>query len=150
MDSLGAQFARIFVKRFNKIVPDAAVPLTEQVFERTTEFTRSGKAPFGGRYDEPYRPKYAKVRRKAGKQIEAVDLRFRTQNIQQKRRQDTKRAAVIGFANGGRIFKYHHEGVRYRNGDVRQRKLFPTHWRDLPKDMYQEFRKRVVRIMNGK
>jgi hypothetical protein len=153
MESLGTQFRNLMDRRFAKVVPDAAVPLTNDIFKQTVEATRIGVMPFSGtgmRYDSPYMKKYAKYRQKVGRQTEMVDLRLKSRHIEQSVRFDTPNYAEIGFANGGRIFKYHHDGISYKNGNFRQRTLFPKSWLNVPQPMYTKFIKRIVRIMNGK
>jgi glutathionyl-hydroquinone reductase len=49
----------------------------------------------------------------------------------------------------GNIFYYHQIGVRYK-GKMKIRQTMPVVWDNVPKDIYERFVARIVRVMNGR
>lgn len=163
MQDMGDQMRVILERRFERIVPDAAVPLTEEIFDQMLENTRAGRTFQGLYYDTRYEPKYAERRAKKGYQTSYTDLRFST-NPRITQRQAGPPSTIhaeMGFmpnpvkrkgktVTAGNIFYYHQIGVRYKNGKMKIRQTMPVVWDNVPKDMYERFVARIVRVMNGK
>lgn len=162
MLSLGAQMTAIIQRRFKKIVPEAAVPLTEEIFDKMVENTRSGRTFDGLLYDTRYETDYAKRRSKKGYQTSYTDLRFSTNPRITQRKPGTPASqhAEMGFMDNsvkrksgsitaGNIFYYHQSGVTYNNGKIKIRQIMPIVWDNVPKDIYKRFIDRIMGVMNG-
>jgi hypothetical protein len=157
---IGAQMTAIIERRFAKVVANAAVPLTEEIFDRMLDNTRAGRTFDGLQYDSKYEPKYAAKRAKKGYQTSYTDLRFSTNPriTQRKPAHNAPAYAEMNFMDNpnkrgitaGNIFYYHQIGVRYKNGKMKIRQTMPVVWDNVPKDIYERFVARIVRVMNGR
>ena len=149
MMSLGEQFGVLMNVRASNLVERAAFPIAEEITEEMKRKTLNGEG-FDDRYDTPYRPSYAKKRRSKGLQTERVELRYKSMRIERTTApMNVQNGAEIGFVEGGKIFKYHQDGIRYSTG-VRTRTIFPRNWQSVPNDIYQRFITLIVGVMNGK
>jgi hypothetical protein len=159
MLTLGAQMTAIIERRFKKIVPEAAVPLTEEIFDKMVENTRSGRTFNGLYYDTKYETKYAERRSKKGYQTSYTDFRFSTNPriTQKKPGAPSSQHAEMGFMDNpnkrgitaGNIFYYHQTGIDYKNGKIKIRQIMPIVWDNVPKDIYKRFIDRIMRVING-
>lgn len=160
MQDMGNQMRAILERRFERVVPDAAVPLTEEIFDQMLENTSAGRTFQGLYYDSRYEPKYAAKRARQGYQTSYTDLRFSTNPriTQRKAAHNAPAYAEMNFMDNtdkrgvtaGNIFYYHQVGVRYKNGKMKIRQTMPVVWDNVPKDMFERFVARIVRVMNGK
>lgn len=147
--TLGSQFDDLMTQRADQLIEKAGYPIAEEIAERMKSLTKEGRG-FDERYDTPYRPSYAKKRAKAGLQTEKVELRYKNLRIERTTQPTTVLGgAEIGFVEGGQIFKYHQDGVRYKNGSVRTRTIFPRDWASVPQDIYDRFTKLIMEVLRG-
>jgi hypothetical protein len=148
--TLGEQFGNLMETRSALLVERAGFPIAEEITLEMKNLTKEGRG-FDDRYDSPYRPRYAKKRNKAGLQAEKVELRYKSLRIERTTQpREVTGGAEIGFVDGGKIFKYHQDGIRYKNGMVRTRTIFPRLWKDVPPDIYARFKQLIVGVLSGK
>lgn len=150
MMSLGEQFGELMDRRSALLVERAGFPIAEEITVKMKELTKEGRG-FSEPYDTPYRPSYAKKRQKAGLQTERVELRYKSLRIERTTQPaEVQGGAEVGFVEGGRIFKYHQDGIQYRNGLRRTRTIFPRDWASVPTDIYERFKQLIVGVLSGK
>lgn len=148
MMTLGEQFGVLMNARAKNLVVEAGYPTAEEITAKMKELTLGGDG--FGEYMPGYKKTYAKVRERKGLQSELVTLRFKNKRIERTTQPTTVMGgAEIGFVEGGKIFKYHQDGVEYKSG-TRTRTIFPKSWEEVPYDIYDNFIKRIVEVMNGK
>jgi hypothetical protein len=148
--TLGEQFGNLMETRSALLVERAGFPIAEEITLEMKNLTKEGRG-FDDRYDSPYRPRYAKKRDKAGLQSERVELRYKSLRIERTTQpQEVQGGAEIGFVDGGRIFKYHQDGISYRNGLLRTRTIFPRDWASVPPDIYARFKQLIIGVLSGK
>jgi hypothetical protein len=160
--TLGEQFGNLMDTRSALLVERAGFPIAEEITLEMKNLTKEGRG-FDDRYDTPYRWQddrdnsglgvsgYALKRKRAGLQPEKVELRYKSLRIERTTQPtNVMGGAEIGFVDGGKIFKYHQDGVRYRNGDVRTRTIFPRDWASVPPDIYARFKQLIVGVLSGK
>jgi hypothetical protein len=154
--TLGMQFGVLMKERIATLAVKAGYPIAEDIAQRMKENTKAGKG-FEGQgavdlYDNKYTPKYARQRQRTGLQTEVVTLRTRGLRIErttapQREGNDT---AVIGIVDGGTIFKYHQDGITYKNGLQRVRTIFPRSWASVPVDIVDRFKTLIVEVLSGR
>jgi hypothetical protein len=148
--TLGEQFGELMDRRSALLVERAGFPIAEEITVKMKALTQEGRG-FDERYDTPYRPSYSNKRQKAGLQTERVELRYKSMRIERTTQpQEIQGGAEIGFVEGGKIFKYHQDGIRYRNGLLRTRTIFPRDWTSVPTDIYERFKQLIVGVLSGK
>ena len=150
--TLGVQFNALMRKRIDSLVVKAAYPIAEEITELMKRNTKEGHSFLNERYDVPYQLKYARNRQRKGLQATKVELRTRNLRIErttspQREGNDT---AVIGFVDGGKIFKYHQDGITYKNGLQRVRTIFPRSWASVPVDIVDRFKNLIVEVLSGR
>jgi hypothetical protein len=150
--TLGMQFDTLMRKRIDSLVEKAAYPIAEEITELMKRNTKEGHSFLNERYDTPYQLKYARQRQRKGLQATKVELRTRGLRIErttapQREGNDT---AVIGFVDGGKIFKYHQDGITYKNGLQRVRTIFPRSWASVPVDIVDRFKTLIVEVLSGR
>jgi hypothetical protein len=132
------------------LVERAGFPIAEEITEQMKALTKEGRG-FKEPYDTPYRPSYAKKREKAGLQTSKVELRYKSYRIERTTQPtEVMGGAEIGFVDGGKIFKYHQDGITYKNGLRRTRTIFPRDWQSVPPDIYERFKQLIVGVLSGK
>jgi hypothetical protein len=147
--TLGSQFGDIMDSVSDELVVKAGFPIAEEITAKMKELTKSGKG-FDNRYDTPYQQPYARKRKRAGLQTQAVELRFKGLRIERTTQpQNVGGGAEIGFVDGGEIFKYHQDGVKYKNGLVRTRTIFPRDWDSVPQEIYDRFISLIMGVVRG-
>ena len=154
--TLGAQFGALMKERIATLAVKAGYPIAEEITQRMKENTKAGKG-FDGTgasdlYDSKYTPKYARQRAKRGLQTEVVTLRTRNLRIERTTEPQTEglNTAVIGFVDGGRIFKYHQDGINYRKVGRRIRSIFPQTIASVPVDIMERFKTLIVEVLSGR
>ena len=148
--TLGEQFGNLMDTRSALLVERAGFPIAEEITAKMKELTQEGRG-FDDRYDTPYRPSYARKRDKAGLQTQKVELRYKSLRIERTTQpQEIRGGAEIGFVDGGKIFKYHQDGITYKNGLRRTRTIFPRDWASVPTDIYERFKQLIVGVLSGK
>jgi hypothetical protein len=154
--TLGAQFGALMKERIATLAVKAGYPIAEDIAQRMKENTNAGRA-FEGEgaidlYDKNYSPKYAQKRKNRGLQTEHVTLRTRNLRIERTTQPQTEGAntAVIGFVDGGRIFKYHQDGINYRKVGRRIRSIFPQTIASVPADIMAKFKLLIVEVLSGR
>jgi hypothetical protein len=152
---MGEQFDALMQKRIGTLVEKAGYPIALEISEAMKQNTKEGHSFVNEQYDTPYQPKYAKARGRKGLQIKNVELR--TNNFRIERTTPPMnvfsggtQGAEIGFVDGGRIFKYHQDGVKYKNGLKRVRTIFPRTWASVPTDIVDRFKKLIVEVLSGR
>jgi hypothetical protein len=153
--TLGQQFDRIMQSRIESLTVKAGYPIAEEIAERMKQNTKEGHSFGNERYDTPYQRRYARKRTRDGLQTSRVDLRTRNLRIERTTAPVTQfsggtAGAEIGFVDGGRIFKYHQDGITYRNGLHRMRTIFPRSWESVPADIYERFKTLIVEVLSGR
>jgi len=149
--TLGEQFESILTSRLN--FEDIEMYMARAIDAKMKQNVDEGTGFEGkvkDRYDRNYEPKYAKSRSKQGFQVEYTDLQKKRKRIKNTI-VEAQDGAVISFVEGGDIFKYHHEGVEYRNGRVKMRSIFPKEGSEsLPQDIIDDTTKRLTAKLRGK
>jgi hypothetical protein len=153
--TLGAQFDTLMRKRIDSLVEKAAYPIAEEITELMKRNTKEGTSFTGETYDVPYSESYAKTRKRKGLQTSKVEMRSRGLRIEyttppQNQFYMGKATAEIGFVNGGNIFKYHQDGIIYKNGIKRTRTIFPRSWASVPVDIVDRFKTLIVEVLSGR
>jgi hypothetical protein len=154
--TLGAQFGALMKERIATLAVKAGYPIAEDIAQRMKENTKAGKG-FEGQgavdlYDSKYTPKYARQRQRKGLQTEVVTLRTRGLRIERTTQPQTEgeNTAVIGFDSGGKIFKYHQDGINYRKVGRRIRSIFPQTIASVPADIMAKFKLLIVEVLSGR
>jgi len=149
--TLGEQFESILTSRLN--FEDIEMYLARAIDAKMKQNVDEGTGFEGkvkDKYDRKYEPKYAKKRSKEGFQVEYTDLQKKRKRIKNTI-VEAQDGAVISFVEGGDIFKYHHDGVEYRNGRVKTRSIFPKEGSEsLPQDIIDDTTKRLTAKLRGK
>ena len=147
--SLAQQFSEhirpITNKLSEKVSEDVAVILDKQMKENTQEGRAFGADP----YDNSYSTSHRNARRKRGLQTGRVDLRYTQRRIEKTRIETTsgKQAkATIRFADGGDIFKLHHDGTAKGN---KIRSIWPKSPESIPDHITQQVKQIVGEVLRG-
>lgn len=150
MSTIGPQLEAIYGPRIKRIMDDAVAPFASAVTEQMKENTKAGRAFGNDHYDDRYTPKYSKWRTKRGLGAQPTIMRAKSLRIERTTAPQTVNDAVeVGFVDGGRIFKYHHDGIVYNKVGLRMRSIFPKEWASVPRDMYDAFMLRIIGVMRG-
>lgn len=148
MDSMAVQFDKLMKPRIAKL-HEAAKVVAEDINQKAKDNSNQGKAFGNDRYDRTYEPAYAKRRQKEGFQIQYTDLRKKQQRINTATVRRKREGAEIYYQNGGRIFKFHHDGIQYKNGNNKMRSIFPKEISSVPNDTNELALKEAGRVLRG-
>ena len=149
MKSLGDQFADIINGKTPTVFETVAIYAADEIAERMKENSSIGRGFGDDEYDPVYSEKYADWRAEQGLQTSVVELRAHEQRIERTRIEYTAgTGAEISFQEGGRIFRYHHEGIQYPSG-TKIRSIFPKTVGSVPPDLRAEVDQRVRAGLNG-
>jgi hypothetical protein len=131
MTSLADQLRAIIERRAVKL-PDVARAVASDIDTKMKDNTLNGRGFGADEYDNTYSPRYSV---KKGR-IAPVTLRADRRRIEQTNVQPQPGGTRISFVDGdgGRIFKYHHDGTA-RGGKTRS--IFPKSVQSVPLDTKQ-------------
>jgi len=150
VSTIGPQLQAIYGSRIKRIMDDAVAPFASAVAEQMKENTKAGRAFGNDHYDDRYTPKYSKWRTRRGLQPQPTVMRAKSLRIERTTNPVTDGDAVeVGFVDGGKIFKYHHDGIVYSRVGLRMRSIFPKEWTSVPRDMYDAFMRKIIGVMRG-
>lgn len=147
MSTIGPQLQSIYAPRLRRISEEAVAPFALEVTERMKENTEAGRGFGNDPYDDRYSRKYSKWRTRKGYNPNPVILRAGSKRIERTTGAEvTGDATEVGFVEGGRIFKYHHDGTA-RGGKIRS--IFPKEWASVPAEMYARLTANIAEVMRG-
>lgn len=144
--TIGQQLERIYSARLASIgssLNETAVEIAEQMKENT----KAGRAFGNDPYEDKYSPKYSRKRVKMGLNSNPTILRAKGQRIERTTQPVVTGSTVeLGFIDGGRIFRYHHDGTA-KGGKIRS--IFPKWWVSVPRDIYERMVHNIVGALRG-
>lgn len=150
MNTIGPQLQAIYGPRLKRIADDAVAPFASEVTEQMKENTKAGRAFGNDHYDDRYERKYSRWRTRRGLQAQPTTMRAKSLRIERTTAPEKVGDAVeVGFIDGGRIFKYHHDGIVYSKVGLRMRSIFPKSWESVPRNLYDAFMARIAGVMRG-
>lgn len=145
---MATQFDKLMQPRFKRL-HEAAKVVAEDINQKAKDNSRTGKAFGTDRYDRNYEPAYAKRRQSAGFQIKYTDLRKGRNRIETATTRRKAGGSEIYYESGGRIFKYHHDGIQYKNGNAKMRSIFPKEATSVPADTNQLALEQAGKVLRG-
>jgi hypothetical protein len=135
MDRMFVQFDKIMKPRIARL-NEAAVRVADEIEDLAKKNSESGRGFGNDRYDKKYSTEYAKRRKSKGFQVEFVDLRRSQKRIETSRVTKREDGALIDYQSGGRILKYHHDGITYKDATNKMRSIFPKELKSIPKEVF--------------
>lgn len=147
--SMADQFEEIIRPRLERAESEASQKVATRIDRQMKENTLAGGAFGADQYDSTYSKSHKRARRKAGVQVEKVDLRYKRRTIENTRVEKTRgrgKGARISFNEGGEIFKMHHDGTAKGN---KIRSIWPKTPESVPDSVRTEARQIVGRILRG-
>jgi hypothetical protein len=143
------------------VTPRIAAEIEDQMKQNSA----TGKAFGNDRYDNVYqgtgvkKPKgklqntgYARKRELAGLGTSPVNLRFKSNRIENTRVETTDTGSTISFADSkaGQIFKYHHDGINYSRVGERVRSIFPKQDSSIPQTIRDLANRLILETLRGR
>lgn len=157
-NSIGTQLINSLNHRAKRLYV-ASDYVAKAIDEQKNKNVSSGRGFGNDTFDTNYEKSYIPVREKAGFQIKFTDLQMGRKRIRQTKvdSDKTKNQSVISFYGEGRsqdvtfgvIAKYHHEGIRYRNGNFKVRSIFPKTLSSIPVFIHDLARRRGWEVLRG-
>jgi hypothetical protein len=130
------------------VTPRIAAEIEDQMKQNSA----TGKAFGNDRYDDQYVESYKKVRTRAGLGTSPVNLRFKSNRIENTRVETTDTGSTISFADSkaGQIFKYHHDGINYSRVGERMRSIFPKQDSSIPQTIRDLANRLILETLRGR
>lgn len=130
------------------VTPRIAAEIEDQMKQNSA----TGKAFGNDRYDDQYVESYKKVRTRAGLGTSPVNLRFKSNRIENTRVETTATGSTISFADSkaGQIFKYHHDGINYSRVGERVRSIFPKQDASIPQTIRDLANRLILETLRGR
>jgi hypothetical protein len=130
------------------VTPRIAAEIEDQMKQNSA----TGKAFGNDRYDDQYVESYKKVRTRAGLGTSPVNLRFKSNRIENTRVETTDTGSTISFADSkaGQIFKYHHDGINYSRVGERVRSIFPKQDSSIPQTIRDLANRLILETLRGR
>jgi hypothetical protein len=130
------------------VTPRIAAEIEDQMKQNSA----TGKAFGNDRYDDQYVESYKKVRTRAGLGSSPVNLRFKSNRIENTRVETTDTGSTISFADSkaGQIFKYHHDGINYSRVGERVRSIFPKQDSSIPQTIRDLANRLILETLRGR
>lgn len=157
-NSIGTQLINSLNQRANKL-HIASDYVAEAIDEQKNKNVTGGRGFGNDRFDTNYEKSYIPVRKKAGFQTQFTDLQMGRKRIRQTtvNTNKAKNQSIISFYGEGRsqgvtfgmIANFHHEGIRYRNGNFKMRSIFPKTLSSIPVFIHDLARRRGWEVLRG-
>jgi hypothetical protein len=130
------------------VTPRIAAEIEDQMKQNSA----TGKAFGNDRYDDQYVESYKKVRTRAGLGTSPVNLRFKSNRIENTRVETTATGSTISFTDSkaGQIFKYHHDGINYSRVGERVRSIFPKQDSSIPQTIRDLANRLILETLRGR
>lgn len=154
MNTLGKQFLDILARKMPTAFEKAGSAMADMIADQMEENTYNGRAFGSDPYKNTYHPQSVSDRKRLGLQTGTVTLRRTSKRIETTRVVKIKgQGASIDFAEGGKIFKEHHEGkalMRPFNRDVPMRSIFPRSHASVPENILHDTRLFLTEELSAK
>jgi len=143
------------------VTPKIAAEIEDQMKQNSA----TGKAFGSDRYDNVYqgtgvkKPNgklqntgYARKRELAGLSVSPVNLRFKTNRIENTKVDTNNTGSTISFVDStaGQIFKYHHDGINYSRVGERVRSIFPKQDSSIPQTIRDLANRLILEALRGR
>lgn len=151
MTTLGKQFLDILARKMPTAFEKAGSAMADMIADQMEENTYNGRAFGNDPYKNEYHPQSVFDRKRLGLQTGTVTLRRTSKRIETTRVVKIKgQGASIDFAQGGKIFKYHHDGIEYNNGTNKIRSIFPKSHASVPENILHDTRLFLTEELSAK
>ncbi len=130
------------------VTPRIAAEIEDQMKQNSA----TGRAFGNDRYDDQYVESYKIKRAKAGLGTSPVNLRFKSNRIENTKVETTGSGSTISFADStaGQIFKYHHDGINYSKVGERVRSIFPKQDSSVPQEIRDLANRLILEVLSGR
>lgn len=149
MKDMGDQFMDIIGPRLQSMQPKVGPVAAEMIDARMKVNTEQGRGFSNDPYDSTYSPDHARKRRKRGLQTAKVDLRYTQRRIERtviRNVGGNEPGTRIEFAEGGHIFKWHHDGTA--KGE-KTRSIWPKSPMSIPRDLRNNIKTELHKVLSG-
>jgi hypothetical protein len=139
--------------------------IASEIEDHMKQNSATGKAFGSDRYDNTYQGAgvplksgksqnsgYARTRELAGLPTSPVVLRFKANRIENTKVETTGSGSTISFVDSeaGQIFKYHHDGINYKNVGQRVRSVFPKQDSSVPQSIRDLANRLIMEVLSGR